>query len=170
MNIFKILTQNLGGGSRTLAPADAVEYPAGFRGVLHHQTELCTACGTCAYTCSPSAIVPDRSDERFVVWRYFEDRCTFCGLCVDYCPTGALSFEARAPEVVQERAQHYISHQIDMEPCPGCGQLFKPLPPPALERLYDHQPAEDVASMARICDKCRRQATSRRFKQALSGE
>lgn len=170
MDIFKILSRNFGAGSRTLAPDDVVDYPTGFRGVLRHQADLCTACGTCAYTCSPSAIVPDRSDKRFVVWRYFEDHCTFCGLCVDYCPTGALSFEAHAPEVVQDRTQHYISHTIEMETCPQCGRLFKPIPPVVLERLYTQPPAEEVVNMARICDECRRQATSLRFKQAISGE
>lgn len=170
MDIFKILTQNFSGGSRTLAPGNAVDYPAGFRGVLRHQADLCTACGTCVYTCSPTAIKPDRSDKRFVVWRYFEDHCTFCGLCVDFCPTGALSFEGRTPEVVQDRSQHFISHTIPMKVCPSCGRLFKQIPLEVLDRLYAHPPTEEVVNMACICEECRRQTISLRFKQTLSGE
>lgn len=170
MNIFNLLSHNLGQGSRTRPPDEAVPYPAGYRGQIHHEAALCTACGTCIYTCSPGAITSDNGAPDHVVWHYAEDHCTFCGYCVEYCPTQALSFVPSAPATVTDRSQHYISHRIDCQPCPNCGRLVRPLPEAALVRLYGDPLPEDVATARKLCERCRRQATTRRFREALAGK
>ncbi|MEW5959896.1 MAG: 4Fe-4S dicluster domain-containing protein [Chloroflexota bacterium] len=170
MNILNLLSVNLGQGSRTRLPDDAVPYPAGYRGRLNHEAALCTACGTCVYTCSPGAITRDAGDPQVVVWNYAEDRCTFCGFCVEYCPTQALSFEPAAPAAITERAQHYLSHPIDFQPCPDCGQGVRPMPEATLIRLYGDPLPADIAASRGLCERCRQRATSRRFLAVLAGK
>lgn len=170
MNILNLLSQNLGQGSRTRTPDETIPYPTGYRGRLNHDATLCTACGTCVYACSPSAITRDDHAPEFVVWNYAEDRCTFCGFCVDYCPTHALSFEQTAPAAITERAAHYLAHQIDFQPCADCGQPFIPLPEATLIRLYGEPLPEDVAASRLQCDRCRKRAVGQRFRAALVGK
>ena len=170
MNIFNLLSQNLGQGSRTRPPDEAVPYPAGYRGQINHEAALCTACGTCIYTCSPGAITRDNSVPEYVVWQYSEDRCTFCGFCVEYCPTQALSFVPSAPAIVADRSQHVICHRIDCQPCPGCGRLIRPLSEATLIGLYGDPLPEDVAASRMLCESCRQRATTRRFREALAGK
>lgn len=170
MNILNLLSKNLGQRSRTQPPDEAVAYPAGYRGQLDHEMDLCTACGTCIYTCSPGAITRDDSTPGYVLWNYAEDRCTFCGFCVEYCPTQALSFIPAAPVVVTNRSQHYVSHPIECQPCSDCGQLIRPLPEATLIRLYGDPLPEDVATSRLLCERCRQRATTRRFREALIGK
>ncbi len=170
MNILNLLSINLGRGSRTRPPEDAVPYPPGYRGRLQHEASLCIACGMCVYTCSPGAITRNEQAPDCVFWAYTEDRCTFCGFCVDYCPTQALSFEPVAPAPLTDRTQHYLTHPIQFQPCADCGQPFIPLPPAVLTRLYGEPLPADVTAANLRCDQCRKRATSRRFREALVGK
>jgi hydrogenase-4 component H len=169
MNIFNVLSQNLGRGSRTRTPDNSVPYPTGYRGRIQHDLTLCTACGTCAYVCSPGAITTDDSDPEVVNWNYTEDRCTFCSFCVTYCPTQALSIEAASPSLLSERAEHYISHFIALQPCEKCGRPVRAIPDVTLIRLYGDPLPEEIAAARGLCEQCRQRVTGERFVTALVG-
>ncbi len=167
MKILDVLSQNLRRGSRTRQPNDVVPYPEDFRGRLSHALELCTACGTCVYTCSPGAIKIDDADEKVVRWTYKEDRCTFCGFCVQYCPTQALSFEKESPAPLTERKQHYISHDIELPACKVCGRPVRVIPEMTLERLYGSPVPEEIIAAQGLCENCRQRSVSKRFLKTI---
>jgi formate hydrogenlyase subunit 6/NADH:ubiquinone oxidoreductase subunit I len=163
MNVFDVLSQNLSHGSRTRTPDASVPYPQGFRGRITHDPALCTACGTCVYACSPSAISVDDRDAWTKRWNYTEDRCTFCGYCVQYCPTHALAFDPVAPAPLTERPQHYLADDIVLKPCPQCGKPVRAVPEVTLQQTYgDPLPAE-IAEARGLCEGCRQKAAGRRF-------
>jgi hydrogenase-4 component H len=170
MNILNLLSQNFGQGSRTRTPGNSVPYPAGYRGRIEHALALCTGCGTCAYVCSPSAISIEENSAQVVTWKYTEDRCTFCSFCVAYCPTQALSIEAVSPTLLSERAQHYLSHAITLEPCRECGQPARSIPEMTLIRLYGDPLPEEIAAARGLCERCRQKVTGERFVKALVGK
>ncbi|GAP13651.1 formate hydrogenlyase subunit 6/NADH:ubiquinone oxidoreductase 23 kD subunit [Longilinea arvoryzae] len=167
MKILDVLSQNLSHGSRTRQPNDVVPYPEDFRGKLSHALELCTACGTCVYTCSPGAIKIDDADENVVHWIYMEDRCTFCGFCVQYCPTHALSFEKEAPAPITERSQHYISHDIVLPACKVCGRPVRVIPELTLKQLYGSPLPEEIVEAQGLCENCRQKLISKRFLKTI---
>jgi formate hydrogenlyase subunit 6/NADH:ubiquinone oxidoreductase subunit I len=170
MNIFNLLSQNLGQGSRTRLPEDAVPYPSGYRGRINHDLSICTACGTCVYACSPKAITIDESSADVSVWQYTEDRCTFCGFCVEYCPTQALSFDPVAPAPLTERPQHYLSHAIPLQPCRECGEPVRSIPEVILIRLYGDPLPEEIAAAQGLCERCRQRVVGDRFMRVLAGK
>ena len=167
MGILNILSRNFGRRSRTRLPADRVPYPPDFRGELAHRLEVCTACGTCAYVCSPTAIVL-KKEENGVEWRYDAGRCTYCGRCVEHCPTRALSFENHAGRPVTDRAQQLTVDLVAYQHCTRCGAELIPMPPETLVRLYrSPEGAADAAEMHLLCDRCRSRAVSERIKSGL---
>jgi ferredoxin len=167
MNIFNLLSQNFGHGSRTRKPDDAVPYPSGFRGRLLHNIDLCTTCGTCVYSCSPGAITIDDDGSNIAEWDYQEDRCTFCGFCVQYCPTHALSFEKVSPEPINERVEHYQFHEIEYQPCRMCHKSARILPEASLEQIYGSPLPEEIEETIGLCENCRQKLTSKRFLKAF---
>ncbi len=170
MNILNLLSQNLEHGSRTWKPDEPVPYPSGYRGRLSHAVALCTACGTCVYACSPGAITLDESAAQAPLWNYTEDRCTFCGFCVEYCPTQALSFDQVAPTPLTERAQHYLSHPVVLQPCRECGQPVRAIPDVILSRLYGDPLPEDILAARGLCERCRQRTIGQHFMQTLAGK
>ena len=167
MNILNLLTHNLGHGSRTRKPDDAVPYPNGFRGKLLHNIDLCTTCGTCVYVCSPAAITIDTSESDIADWDYQEDRCTFCGFCVKHCPTHALSFEKESPSPITERVEHYQYHEIEIQPCRICKKPARILPLESLEQIYGKPLPEEIVDTIGLCEHCRQELTSKRFLKAI---
>lgn len=167
MNILNVLTKNFNHGSRTRKPGDSVPYPEGFRGVLVHKADQCTACGTCVYSCSPGAITIENEEPTLSNWNYTEDQCTFCGFCVQNCPTHALSFEKEAPAPIASRSQHYIFHTIELEPCPVCGKPVHRLPQATLEQLYGRPLPQEIVESENLCENCRQELVSKRFLNAL---
>lgn len=167
MKIINLLSHNLRNKSRTRQPADAVQFPAGFRGKLLHNTAQCTACGTCVYACSPGAIKITTDESGNAAWDYLEDRCTFCGFCVQYCPTQALCFEEENPTPITERAQHYVFHEIEAQPCCICGKPAHAIPEMTLEKLYGKPLPVDIEEIQGLCEQCRQELTSKRFLKAI---
>lgn len=167
MDIFSRITNNLFQRARTRRPTDTVPHPSGFRGELLHDTDLCTACGTCAYVCSPSAIVVDRSLPQEATWAYQMMQCTFCGRCVDYCPTHALSFGQRLAQPVF--AVRHTSHRVPNTLCAQCGEAIFPLPLPVLEATYGSPVPPEMEQMNRLCERCRKKAYSARIKHSFTG-
>lgn len=163
MNILNVLSKNFGHKSRTRKPDDAVPYPTGFRGVLLHNLERCTACGTCVYACSPGAIKIDESEPDVIHWIYTEDRCTFCGFCVQYCPTKALSFEKGSPASITERKQHYRDHEIELKPCRNCGKPVHAVPEVTLRELYGDPLPFEIQESLGLCEHCRQELVVKRF-------
>jgi ferredoxin len=168
MGILNVLLHNSSQASRTRQPADNVAYPAGFRGALNHQTELCVGCTTCQYVCSPGAIRFLDQTIDGVTWGYISAQCTFCGKCVEYCPTKALSFEQNPPALAKTVLAKL--HKIEYHPCPKCSQLFAPLPVPTIERLCGGYAPETMINLMKLCEKCRNRAAVETFKQSLHGE
>jgi len=167
MNIWSRITNNIFQRAHTRRVEATVPYPEGFRGALLHETGLCTACGTCAYVCSPSAIEIDRSSPQHAAWNYQLLKCTFCGRCVEYCPTHALSFETHLPKPVLE-LQH-TAHVIAYVPCARCGELIIPLPHAVLEETYGSPVPAEIEQSNRLCERCRTRASGANIKRGFTG-
>lgn len=163
MNILNVLSKNFRQGSRTRKPADAVPYPKDFRGVLLHNVERCTACGTCVYACSPGAIQIDASDPEFSHWLYNEDQCTFCGFCAQYCPTKALSFQQVSPEPLADRKSHHRDHEIELKPCRNCGKPVHAVPEVTMRELYGDPLPFEIKETIGLCEHCRQELVVKRF-------
>ncbi|MCB2178309.1 4Fe-4S dicluster domain-containing protein [bacterium] len=171
MNILNVLFSNFSKKARTRTPSDRVDYPKGFRGELHHVTELCVGCTTCHYVCSPGAIQFQKLDGKHINWEYQAMQCTFCGKCVEYCPTNALSFEQYAPaNKLESVPEVLIAHTVEYKKCASCGEPVIPLPMDTLEALYWGNPGEDIHRLNQLCEKCRNRATVERMKASLLGE
>jgi ferredoxin len=167
MGILDILTHNFANRSRTRKPKDTVPYPQGFRGALSHQLDLCTACGTCSYVCSPGAIAQDKEDAG-INWRYDAGRCTYCGRCVEYCPTHALTFENNASPLAHQRAEQQTLHFVEYQHCAQCGAPIIPIPAETRLALYHSaESAGQTAEMYRYCERCRSKIMSRRMKDVF---
>lgn len=169
MSIWNILFNNLKNGSRTRKPADNVPYPEGFRGTLMHDTNRCTACGTCAYVCSPSAIHVVERGSIGKTWQYNAGQCTFCGRCVTFCPTEALHFDPISMGARPDSTSLLTHHDIDYVHCKRCGTLFNPLPGNVLVKLYGDPLPEEIQNARDLCDECRQRLYSRNLGLAQKG-
>lgn len=169
MGIWKILTQNAGRGSRTRSPSDMVPSPEAFRGALQHSLDRCTGCQICAYVCSPTAISFKTCDQHSTVWGYFAGQCTFCGRCVEYCPTGALTFEGDAPPVTGDPAHHRLAHEVVFPLCPRCGRSVQPMPEALLVRLYKEPLSREMQARQGLCERCRARTMAEALKVQVGG-
>lgn len=172
MGIFNILLHNSGQKARTLAPTQQ-QTPQGYRGVLEHDTSLCTGCGTCAYVCSPGAIHLERQ-QNGVLWEYLGVQCSFCARCVQFCPTGALQMVEQSPGALRAIPEDparplNTQHMVDYQPCERCGQPFVPMPAHVLARLSGREIETGMASLLRLCEKCRSRVASERIRNGLGG-
>ncbi len=163
MNILSLLSYNFGHKSRTRRPDNTVPCPLGFRGVLLHNIELCTSCGTCVYACSSGAIHISSEEGNIIQWDYTEDQCTFCGFCVQYCPTHALSFAQEPPMSITEREQHYLHHEIKLQPCRVCGKPVRMIPEVTLEQFYGKPIPAEILESQGLCEQCRQELISQHF-------
>lgn len=170
MGIWKILKQNLAGGSRTLRPEQAVTYPQHYRGALLHDTNRCTGCGTCTYVCSPGAIKIENREPAGLVWNYNAAQCTYCGRCVEYCTTDALSFDQKPVKINDELAGFQVHHAVEMVQCSRCKKPFIPLPASVLVKLYGDPLPEEIQNIRFMCEKCRNQTAGRHLKEAARGQ
>lgn len=166
MGILSIIWRNLTRRARTRRPDDMVPRPAGFRGVIEHDTPLCTGCGTCVYVCAPHAITLEKQGDFAAVWKFFAGQCAFCGLCVQYCPTHAITNRGKLPPVTGDQSQLRVAHEVVYQPCVRCGRPVMPLPSTVLQQLYG-EVTEDVKVAQQLCDECRRKAASRHLLDAF---
>ena len=170
MGILNLISRNFGRKSRARLPADAVPFPDGYRGTLQHDASLCTGCQTCGYVCSPSAITFDTRDSASITWQYFAEQCSFCGRCVEYCPTHAISFLAEAPLVSGDLSTYRLADQIYYQPCTRCGRPIIPIPAPVLALLYGSRLPEEIATLNKLCEKCRSRKASEHIKDGQTGK
>lgn len=168
MDIWSRITNNIFQKAHTRRPEDTISYPVGFRGELEHESHLCTACGTCAYVCSPSAITLDTSPADAVTWQYQPLKCTYCGRCVEFCPTHALSFDKRLPRPMRKIPK--VEDSIYYFACSRCGARIIPLPPEVLEEKYGSPVPEDIDRLNLMCERCRKQAHGASIKRGFTGE
>ncbi len=168
MGILNIISRNFQHGPRTRRPDDVPPYPEAFRGTLAHNADRCTACGTCAYVCSPGAITFDSTNPHIVVWNYFEGQCTFCARCVDYCPTHAIQLKPSSPQVTTDESTEHLAHEIRQQICLRCGRSFIPLPKAVLDELYRDGASPALRTQSTLCEVCRRRAASERLIRKIS--
>jgi hydrogenase-4 component H len=168
MDIWSQITKNIFQREHTRRPEADVPYPDGFRGELLHDAARCTACGTCAYVCSPSAIVIEKNHPEYAGWQYQLLQCTFCGRCMEYCPTGALSFDSRLPRPLLEMPK--IEHQVPYTPCEHCGEPIMPLPRQLLEETYGSALRPEIEQLNRLCERCRKKVHGTMIKRGFTGQ
>ena len=167
MGILSILSRNSARGSRTRRPEAQVPFPAGFRGMITHDTAQCTGCRTCAYVCSPAAIAFSETVGCFVEWTYFAGRCTFCGRCVEYCPTRCLGSEETMPPVTSDQSAHRVTHRVSYQPCAHCGRPVIPLPLQTLRTMHGDPVPEGIAARQGLCERCRGRVAAERLRGLL---
>lgn len=164
MSMLMTVLSNLCRPSRTRGPADTPPTPAAFRGMLRHDVSLCTGCGTCAHVCSPKAITLREQPGVSVTWQFYAGQCSFCGLCRQFCPTGAIGFDATPPEVTGENTAHRLESAIAYVPCSCCGKPHIPMPEQTAALLPGTSAAE-----AALCQECRRKSASERIRLGMIG-
>ncbi len=166
MGILSVVWRNLTRRVRTRQPDDMVPRPERFRGVIEHETSLCTGCGACAYVCAPRAITCEEKGDSAVTWKFFAGQCSFCGLCVQYCPTHAITNRGKLPPVTGDQSLLRVAHEVPYRPCARCGRPVMPLPNAVLQQIYGRV-AENAEAEQRLCDACRRKAAGRHLRDAL---
>lgn len=105
MNILTMLWKNLLRGPETLRFPMRPPVSRGYRGLVHFDSELCTGCALCRFSCTSRAIEYKAGKGEFT-WSYDPGRCTFCGRCVDACVDHAQK---------EGRAEHALSQE---QACP----------------------------------------------------
>ena len=167
MGIFGMVWRNVRHAARTRRPDDMPSRPDGFRGMIEHDTPLCTGCGTCAYVCAPRAITLATNGDAAVTWKFSASQCSFCGLCVQYCPTHAITNDGKVPPVTGDRSQLHVAHAVPSRPCAHCGRPTMPLPREVLQQLYNGEVTEAVITEQALCEACRRKVASRHLRDAF---
>ncbi len=169
MDILNLIFKNFHTSPRTKKPQELVVIENGFRGELLHNPLLCTACGTCVYVCSPSAIRLEEAEiEIGQNWCYKNLQCTYCGRCVDFCPTQALSFLDQSDSVTHSIGE--IRHLINYEHCQRCGEKIIPLPQQILALHYGTPVPENIIKLNALCEKCKKRVSVEGIKQGLLGK
>ncbi len=76
------------------------EYPAGTRGHVENDMDLCILCGLCSIKCPTHAITVDKAEK---TWSIRPMSCIQCRCCVDNCPKKSLSMGLRFQEPGAEK-------------------------------------------------------------------
>ena len=76
------------------------EYPAGTRGHVENDMDVCVLCGLCSIKCPTHAITVDKVAK---TWSIRPMSCIQCRCCVDNCPKKCLSMGLRFQEPGQEK-------------------------------------------------------------------
>ena len=76
------------------------EYPAGTRGHVENDMDVCVLCGLCSIKCPTHASTVDKVDK---TWSIRPMSCIQCRCCVDNCPKKCLSMGLRFQEPGSEK-------------------------------------------------------------------
>ena len=76
------------------------EYPAGTRGHVENDMDVCVLCGLCSIKCPTHAITVDKNEK---TWSIRPMSCIQCRCCVDNCPKKCLSMGVRFQEPGEEK-------------------------------------------------------------------
>ena len=79
------------------------EYPAGTRGHVENDMDVCVLCGLCSIKCPTHAITVDKVAK---TWSIRPMSCIQCRCCVDNCPKKCLSMGLRFQEPGSEKVTH----------------------------------------------------------------
>ena len=77
-----------------LYPVEKKEAPAGLKGHIVNDVDVCILCGICQRRCPCAAIVVEKSNRKWTIDKF---RCVQCGTCVLECPKHCLSMEPGWP-------------------------------------------------------------------------
>lgn len=67
-------------------PAQPIEHPANYRGLIEFGEEHCIYCDQCEKVCPPGAILFFQHEEGNKTYNYNPYLCIYCGECVRACP------------------------------------------------------------------------------------
>ena len=67
-------------------PAQDIELPAGYRGLIEHNHDACIYCDKCEKVCPPKAIIFKQNADGTKTYNYNAWLCIYCGECVRACP------------------------------------------------------------------------------------
>lgn len=77
-----------------LYPVEKKEAPAGLKGHIVNDVDVCILCGICQRRCPCAAIVVEKTNRKWTIDKF---RCVQCGTCVLECPKHCLSMEPGWP-------------------------------------------------------------------------
>lgn len=94
MGSFKLGTMTLRGlfkkPETLMYPAETKPAPAGLKGHVVNDPEVCILCSLCAKRCPTGALEVDKKGRTWNINRF---RCVQCGSCVRECPKGCLTMD-----------------------------------------------------------------------------
>ena len=79
-----------------LYPFEQKPAPAGLKGHVVNEVELCILCGICQKTCPAEAITVEKKER---LWAIDPFLCVQCGACVRACPKDCLIMEPQATAI-----------------------------------------------------------------------
>ena len=82
-----------------LYPVEKKEAPAGLKGHIVNDVDVCILCGICQRRCPCAAIVVEKPNRKWTIDKF---RCVQCGTCVLECPKHCLSMEPGWPAPSKE--------------------------------------------------------------------
>ena len=82
-----------------LYPVEKKEAPAGLKGHIVNDVDVCILCGICQRRCPCAAIVVEKPNRKWTIDTF---RCVQCGTCVLECPKHCLSMEPGWPAPSKE--------------------------------------------------------------------
>ena len=96
---------------------------AGFRGLVHLDTERCMGCGACSNAC-PARLITVRDEGDFRTVEFNLRRCTYCARCRDVCPQKALTLSQQFETATPSPSDLLISVSLRLVVCRECGVVI----------------------------------------------
>ncbi len=165
MNIFRVLTKNLGRGPITVRFPREVPHPKDFRGPIRINEDKCICCGMCDYVCVSEAVIVDHLEEN-CEWAYYPGRCAFCGKCVQICPTQALSHESEKAPAYFHSEDLNEKYHIPYPVCSECGRIAQPVDEAVLTRAFQ-EVTDEMRAWLQMCPRCRQKRSVRDLSSAI---
>ncbi len=133
----------------TCYPFEKKPAPAGLKGQIVNDVDMCILCGLCQKTCPCNAIDVEKKDRIWAIDRFL---CIQCGSCVRACPKKCLSMEPNMPMVASAQ-----STVVCFVPDPKAKVAEKmAAETKAVDKVIEHAPAgenaEEVAAEARVAE------------------
>ena len=110
----KMTMRSLFGKPETLRyPFETKEPPAGLKGHIRNDLDVCIFCGMCARVCPAAALEVDKAAKSWTIDRF---RCVQCGSCTRSCPKSCLSMEpSYAPAATKRASEVFVKTVVDSD-------------------------------------------------------